>query len=41
MKYIQPEVEIIKLENNDIITESGLVDGGTGDFSGEGNFEWN
>ncbi len=43
MKYIQPEVEIVKLGNDDIITQSpggGLVDYEEGNFSGEGNHEW-
>ncbi len=49
MIYIKPQVEIIEIADNDIITTSpgtsggGLVDGGSGgDFTGGGgNFEWN
>ena len=37
-QYTVPEIEIIGFDSEDVITASGLTDGGTaGDFSGTGN----
>ena len=36
IKYSEPEIKIMKFEQENIITTSGLIDGENGNFSGSG-----
>ena len=40
MKYIEPEMEILEVEQDDVITTS-VVNGGTSTEDGENDFNWN
>ncbi len=38
--FEKPDVKVMKFTIADIITASGLGDGGSGDFTGGGNIVW-
>ena len=40
MKYIEPDMEVVEVEQNDVITTS-LVNGGSSTEDGENDFNWN
>lgn len=38
MKYIKPEIEIVEFDVENIITASGLIEGGIMDGDGDGEY---